>query len=180
MSYFENKTNQDLTKKDLVENLTPQEKVIVWGAREWLQHIRLAKDPRESLIKGFSPLLIQESVYHFDKFMRITACSAIKQIDVRHKCCLQVGKGEKDILAALAFSQGKFEDFEKFILETFIEKKYIPLASKHINEVSRSFSRMGYFFHMKKEYLKKVNANPNDFQNVVFNKFNKTDFTKYY
>ncbi len=165
---------------NIVSFLPLPEKIIIWGVREWLEMIRIAKDPRKSLIAGFSQLLVQESIIHFDKFMRITACSAIKQIDVRHKCCLQVGKGEKDILAALAFSQGKFEDFEKFILETFIEKKYIPLASKHINEVSRSFSRMGYFFHMKKEYLKKVNANPNDFQNVVFNKFNKTDFTKYY
>ena len=170
----------DSSKPEIVSYLPLPEKIIIWGIREWLQMIRIAKDPRKSLIEGFSQLLVQESVLNFDKFMRITACSATKQIDVRNKCCLQIGEGENDILAALTFSQGKFKEFEKLILVSFLENKDVTLASKHINEISKSFTRMGYFFKMKKNYLRKVNANPSDFYNVVFNKFNETDFMKYY
>lgn len=180
MSYFENKTNQDLTKQDLVENLTPQEKVIVWGAREWLQHIRLAKDPRESLIKGFSPLLIQESVYHFDKFMRITAYSAIGSIDIRNHCCLKIGEGENNILACLTFSQNNFKNLNQNILSSILNNKSLNDGMRCIEEIAKSFTRAGFYFPIKTNYFLKAKVNPEDFKNVIFNQFNRNQLIKYY
>ena len=180
MSYFENKTNQDLTKQDLVENLTPQEKIIVWGAREWLQHIRLAKDPRESLIKGFSPLLIQESVYHFDKFMRITAYSAIGSIDIRNHCCLKIGEGENNILASLTFSQNNFKNLNQNILSSILNNNSLNDGMRRIDEIAKSFTRAGFYFPIKKNYFLKAKVNPEDFKNVIFNQFNRNQLIKYY
>ena len=68
----------DQKNLNLISDLILPEKIIIWGAREWLNLIRLAKDPRKSLIKGFSQMLVQESVLYFDKFMRVTACGAIQ------------------------------------------------------------------------------------------------------
>ena len=56
---------QKKNETNLISNLSFHEKIIIWGAREWLQNIRLAKDPRQSLIKAFSQLFIQESIHHF-------------------------------------------------------------------------------------------------------------------
>ena len=94
----------------LITDLDQSEKLIIWGAREWLKLIRIAKDPRKSLINGFSQMLVQESVVHFDKLMRIIACNAINPIDIRNQCCLEIGKGEKNILASITFSQSNFEN----------------------------------------------------------------------
>ena len=172
--------NVNKNKDAFVSDLGLPEKIIIWGIREWLHMIRVAKDPRKSLITGFSQLLVQESVLDFDKFMRVTACSATRKIDVRNKCCLEIGEGEYNILGAMAFSQGKFIEFQKLILLSFIDKKNIPIATNHIDKITNSFTRMGYFFHITDRYLRKVNADPKDFDNVIFYKFNKNDFMKYY
>ena len=180
MSYFENKTKKEIVKRDLVENLTSQEKVIVWGAREWLQHIRLARDPRDYLIKGFSPLLIQESVYHFDKFMRITAYSAIGSIDIRNHCCLKIGEGENNILACLTFSQNNFKNLNLNILSSILNNNSLNDGKRRIDEIAKSFTKAGLYFPIKKNYFLKAKVNPEDFNNVIFNQFNRNKLIKYY
>ena len=164
----------------LITDLHQHEKLIIWGAREWLKLIRIAKDPRKSLINGFSQMLVQESVVHFDKLMRIIACNAINPIDIRNQCCLEIGKGEKSILASITFSQSNFENYNKKLLSSFIDKNSVYDGCKCIDEIANSFTRMGYFFQVKNEYLNLAGENPNNFKNVVFNRFNKNDFMKYF
>ena len=175
MTYF-----NEISSNNLLSNLPLHNKLIIWAAREWLNNIRLAKDPRYSLIKGFSQVFIQEAVYHFDKFMRTTACNAEGKIDIRSPCCLVVGEGEEDLLACLSFSQGGFDNFQKIILGSFIRDDSIQNAKNSIDEVAKSFSKSGYFFDIEDTYLRKVKADPNDFKNVILNQFNKNDFMKYY
>ena len=171
---------QKQNETNLISNLSFHEKIIIWGTREWLQNIRLAKDPRQSLIKAFSQLFIQESIHHFDRYMRITACNAIRPIDIRTHCCLEIGEGELEILACLAFSQGGFINLRYNILNLFLNNKIINDSIKSINSIAKSFSRAGYFFDIKDSYFIKAKVNPNDFHNVVFNQFNKIDVMKYY
>ena len=170
----------DQKNLNLISDLTLPEKIIIWGAREWLNLIRLAKDPRKSLIKGFSQMLVQEAVLYFDKFMRVTACGAITAIDIRAHCCLEIGEGERNILACITFSQTNLKSYNQNVLSSFIEEKSIDKASKNIDEIAKSFSRMGYFFPVKNEYLNLAGKNPDEFKNVVFNRFNKNDFMKYF
>jgi len=170
----------DQKNLNLISDLTLPEKIIIWGAREWLNLIRLAKDPRKSLIKGFSQMLVQEAVLYFDKFMRVTACGAITTIDIRAHCCLEIGEGERNILACITFSQTNLKSYNQNVLSSFIEEKSIDKASKNIDEIAKSFSRMGYFFPVKNDYLNLAGKNPDEFKNVVFNRFNKNDFMKYF
>ena len=51
MSFFIKKI-----EPNLLSNLSFPEKLIIWAAREWLQQIRQAKDPRKSLIKSVTLL----------------------------------------------------------------------------------------------------------------------------
>ena len=175
MSFFIKKN-----EPNLLSNLSFPEKLIIWAAREWLQQIRQAKDPRKSLIKSFSQFLIQEAVYHFDKYMRITACCSINSIDIRSHCCLNVGDGENDMLASLSFSQNNFKNLNQIVLESILEDKSINNAVKCIEEIAISFARAGFFFPIRKIYFIKAKSNPEDFKNVIFNQFNKNDFMKYY
>ena len=171
----------DQTKNvNLVSELTVPEKIIIWGAREWLNLIRVAKDPRQSLINGFSQILVQEAVLHFDKLMRTIAFGALKTIDIRTQCCLEIGEGERNILACITFSQINFKSHNKRLLSSFIEKNLIETTSKNIDEIAKSFTRMGYFFPLKNHYLNLVGEDLDDFKNVVFNRFNKNDFMKYF
>ena len=86
---------------------------------------------------------------------------------------MHIGEGEAEILKTLSFSQGNFHIFKERVLKTWIVKKNVLDASSSIDEIAKSFSRAGLFFPIRDEYLKSVNANPEDFQNVVFNKFTK-------
>ena len=130
----------------LVSEFTYPEKSIVWSYRMWVKLISIAKDPRQTLIKKFSQSLVQEAVYHFDKFMRITAYNAYRPVDIRFPCCLYIGEGELEILSTLSFSQGNFHELKEILLNRWIPKNSIKDASNSIDEIAKSFAKAGLFF----------------------------------
>ena len=89
-------------------------------------------------------------------------------------------EGSKICDSFKTFSQSNFQNYKKKLLSSFIDKNSVYAGCKCIDEIANSFTRMGYFFQVKNEYLNLAGENPNNFKNVVFNRFNKNDFMKYF
>ena len=55
---------------------------MIWGAREQVNKIRIAKDFKNSLVEGSSKLVIQKVVHAFDEYMYVTTYNTRRIIDL--------------------------------------------------------------------------------------------------
>ena len=93
------------------------------------------------------------------------------------------------ILSLTFFTEIKSNDFPTLARSEFVfacmssnanNRDFMSKCSCAIDEIAKSYTRMGYFFPIKNDYLNLVGEDPDDFKNVVFNRFNKNDFMKYF
>lgn len=155
-----------------VTNLEKSEKLFLWCIREWLLCIRLAKDPKLSLLKAMHQFNIKEAVLPIDKSMRTLAYYSSLPIDIRCHCSEQVGKSEIDILCILSIKQNQIEfRIEKII--KYLKKEYLIQLNKNFVQLIASFNQQKLFFPMRENLIasyNKINQSKNtviyfDFKN---------------
>ena len=131
-----------------VSDLYGSEKIFLWAIREWLLCTRLAKDPKQFLIKPLKKCSIEEAVVPLDNIMRILAYFASSPIDIKCHCSEQISKNEIDLLCLLSIKQNKVV-FKPNEILNYLKNKHLIQLNKSCIKLIESFNRGNFFYECK-------------------------------